>query len=102
MNNDLLEQIKRIQSLAKRAKIQDPLLGMVEEVGEVAQAINVEKHGKNKKLDESIAEECVDVLISSLELFFDHSGDFDLLFRQMKRKIDRWESRLDKRNKKNG
>ena len=45
---EIIEQIQRIQELGQRPKIADPFLALVEEVGEVAQAINSEDHGKNK------------------------------------------------------
>jgi len=95
---EIIGQMWRIEEIGKRPKLADPLLAMVEEVGEVAQAINSEDYGKKKKLKESSAEECVDVINCAVELFFDRGGDWDLLYKKMKEKIDRWESRLDKRD----
>ena len=45
---EIIEQIQRIQELGQRPKIADPFLALTKEVGEVAQAINSEDHGKNK------------------------------------------------------
>jgi NTP pyrophosphatase (non-canonical NTP hydrolase) len=90
------KRIQRLKDLANvKMKVHDPLLALVEEVGEVAQAINVEDHGKGKTLKEDSAEECVDVILCALELFYSRGGDDELLIRKMDEKLDKWENRLN-------
>lgn len=93
----MMDVIRKVDQLRRRPKLQDPMLGLIEEVGEVGQALNVERHGKNKKLKETTAEECVDVILCTWELFLDEGGTIESFLEHAKYKLDRWERRLDKK-----
>jgi len=98
IGEDLLDQITRVHANSNmRPKTQDPMLGLVEEVGEVATALNVTRHGKGKTLTESAKQECVDVILSALELFFDEGGTVPYLVEYMSIKQRKWERRLDEK-----
>lgn len=71
------------------------LLYLQEEVGEVAECIEVEMGMKNRKTKESLEDECVDVVIAALGNYFNAGGDLDNLFDVMKKKSKKW---LDRTN----
>ncbi len=73
------------------------LLYLLEEVGEVAQCIEVERGMKKRKLKESLEDECVDVVVAALGNYFNAGGDLDNLFEIMKNKSKKWLDRTQKR-----
>lgn len=96
----LVDIINRVDELRREPKLQEPMLGLMEEVGEVSTALNVKYHKKGKELTETPAEECVDVILSTLEIFLDEGGDTDLLIKHANFKLNRWASRLEQAKQK--
>lgn len=72
-------------------------LYLQEEVGEVAECIEVEMGMKQRELKESLEDECVDVVIAALGNYFNAGGSLDNLFNVMKKKSKKWLDRT-KRN----
>jgi NTP pyrophosphatase (non-canonical NTP hydrolase) len=73
------------------------LAHLLEELGEVSTALCVEDNSKvkgYKKLDESSSDECVDVLICVMSLFFNRGGNMDQLMDVAETKLNKWESKL--------
>lgn len=72
-------------------------LHLVEEVGEVATCLEVEK-SKRKKLKESPRVECMDVILTALDLYFKTGGtvqDFDQICFN---KLSKWKGHLENLN----
>lgn len=96
----LKEQIKRIAALSESERfnghtVQDQLLSLVEEVGELSRAVQIEDGNKNSGvLTESSTIEAVDVVICALTLYFARGGEISDLSEILYRKIDKWESNL--------
>lgn len=72
------------------------LLYLQEEVGEMAECIEVEMGMKNRTLKESLEDECVDVVVAALGNYFNAGGDLDNLFKVMRRKSKKWLKRTQK------
>jgi NTP pyrophosphatase (non-canonical NTP hydrolase) len=68
-----------------------------EELGEVCTAMCVEDGSVvkgYKELDESSSDECVDLVICALSLFFNRGGDMDQLIDISQKKLNKWESKI--------
>lgn len=96
------DAFEKIQSLVKRDKAGRLgfLAYIMEEVGEVTRCILEEKGLKNKRTTESVLSECADVVNSTLGLYIKLGGTYEQLLGDMSKKLNRWESRLDKKKEK--
>lgn len=75
------------------------LSSLVEEVGEVATALAVERGHKYKVLTESIEDECVDVIISALAIIFTNRNySQEKVVEVMTNKVHKWQSNLKIKN----
>ena len=89
--------------IAKASKLDDAtdsdmVLYIAEEVGEVSTCLAVGKGLKDKILSEPTESELCDVLISSLGLLLrNNEWGYDEVVAQMSKKLERWESRLNKK-----
>lgn len=96
----LKKEIAKLQDIAKLDPGRDDLawmnLYLVEEVGEVATCIAVEHGLKNKNPKETTSQECVDVIISALGLFFASGGTMEQLEEYLPYKAKRWKKRVEK------
>lgn len=68
----------------------------VEELGEYAAAVTVEKGIKNKQLKESSKIEAVDLIICALSLFYAAGGDDEELANIGDIKLNKWDNRVQK------
>ena len=100
----LRKHYERVNRLVKEVQEVDPTydtvrsaLCMIEEVGEVALALNVELGGKIRELKESSAQECIDVILCALEQLSLQGKDEDWIASYMDKKLDKWENRVSKR-----
>lgn len=92
---DLFERVKKCSQKEKGSNI-DILSYIMEEVGEVATCLAVEKGLKNRDLDESTPEECVDVIISTLGLLVRYNMDYDTFSQYLSKKLNKWEARVER------
>lgn len=70
------------------------LRNTIEELGEYANALNVEEKIKNKPLKESARQEAVDLVINALSLFFAEGGNLEELAEYGEIKLKKWEKRV--------
>lgn len=87
--------IKEIGKLVKAEKLteQDLLGFLVEEVGEVAVAINVGRGVKKRKLTEPTGSECADVIINALAIMALNHYDDEDVEKAIKAKLVKWQKK---------
>jgi len=96
LNKELFQQVEGLTKRDKAGKL--GFLGyLVEEVGEVTRCILEEKGLKNKRTTESVLSECADIMNSALGLYIKLGGNYDELVNNMSKKLNRWESRLERK-----
>lgn len=99
--DDIELAIRRITQAAKQDVVAGNkaafLLYLQEEVGEVAECIEVEMGMKNRNVKESLEDECVDVVVAALGNYFNAGGDMDNLCEVLKKKSKKWLDRTEKR-----
>jgi NTP pyrophosphatase (non-canonical NTP hydrolase) len=91
---DILKRIKKIIGLG----VDDSnslFLHISEEVGEVATCLH-NKIRPRKQLKESSAEECVDVILCTIGLFYEQGGTDELFEKTVAKKLAKWEARIEK------
>ena len=76
------------------------LLYLQEEVGEVAECIEVEMGMKSRKIKEPLEDECVDVVVAALGNYFNAGGTVDNLCEVLKKKTKKWLDRTQKKKTK--
>lgn len=89
----MYKDIKKIVE-RDRATVDEYYLYISEEIGEIAQALLVDKKLKRRKLKEPAYSECVDVIVATLGLFIKLGGtekEFNKIF---KKKSGKWRKRV--------
>lgn len=71
--------------------IKDMLVSTMQELGELATAMQVEQGIKSKFLDEPAKSEAADLVICALAMFYGLGGENDQLLEIGHRKLDKWE-----------
>lgn len=91
---DFLKRVYHLtfKDLDNGGTLDDLFRHTVEEVGEVSAAMTVEMGQKNKKLKETATEECVDLVICALALFYAHGGTGAELVTIGNKKLDKWQN----------
>lgn len=91
---DILKRVKKV--IAERFDDSSTLYyHLGEEVGEVATCLH-NKIRPRKELKESTPEECVDVILCALGLFFEEGGDQELFDKTVEKKMTKWETRIER------
>jgi len=93
----LFQKISACVSQDKALTIEEWLLYLQEECGEVAACVATEKGLKNKKLKETSQEELVDVIITALAAYIFSGGTESHLNSYALKKVRKWENRLQSR-----
>jgi NTP pyrophosphatase (non-canonical NTP hydrolase) len=102
-HEQLFNAIKRMEHLtSKQCENENEnsytiLAHLNEELGEVCTAMCVEDGSEvkgYKELDESSSDECVDLIICAVSLFFNRGGDVEQLIKTSEKKLNKWESKL--------
>lgn len=92
---ELLQKIKDLSEKEKKT-LEQMVLKLTEEVGETSQAMLSYRQANGseyKKLDISdVKEECVDVILVALSLFYKLSDDENELQQYLSKKVDKWSS----------
>lgn len=93
--NEIISTLKEIVKRDPGSKL-DYLAYLTEEVGEVATAIAVDNGTKNKKLKESVEQECCDVIVTAIATILKFNSDWT--WKEIKdyieQKANRWSSRV--------
>lgn len=91
---EFLEKVKELTLIDKKGgqTVDDMLRHLTSELGEVAEAISVERGQKNKKLTESSKVESIDLMICSLALYYLQDGDNEELAEIGFKKLEKWEN----------
>jgi len=91
----LLQKIKDMSGQEKKT-LEQMVLKLTEEVGETSQAMLSYRQASGseyKKLGLSdVKEECVDVILVTLALFYKLGGDENELQAYLRQKVDKWSS----------
>lgn len=99
-----LEKIKTL-SLDNKKSLEQIALKLSEETGEVAQALlsatNASGSGYKTQGYDDVKEECIDVIMVALSLFYKSGGTDEELSETMNLKVDKWQrkTRIDTLNK---
>jgi NTP pyrophosphatase (non-canonical NTP hydrolase) len=90
--SDLSKIAKKIQKLTleQTSNVDVRLRHTIEEIGEFAAAVTIEKGEKNKKCGESSISEAVDVVICALSLLYVQGGTTDDFITIAKKKLKKW------------
>ncbi len=87
--------LKRIKRLTKADK-DSTLRSIVEEVGEQALALAVEKQTKHRVLTESVPEETIDIILCCLEMLNHYDWTEAEIKNYAEKKLKKWELSIDK------
>ena len=92
-----LTRLQQIVDKDSEATVEDYLLCLMEEIGEISRTILENKGIKKKKNRQSIKAEAVDAILCSLGLYLKLSEKgFDDIFTEIAdEKMSKWEKRLD-------
>lgn len=87
--------VKGIAKLLKEEELteQDLLGFLVEEVGEVAVAVNVGRGVKKRKLSEPTSSECADVILNALAIMIHNHYDHEDIERALQTKLAKWQKK---------
>lgn len=102
IGNELMEQFRRIESLTSSQathgfRTNQIILSVNSELGEICEAIAAEDGHIDRRLDESSIVECADLISCVMSLYFSRGGTIDELASILRRKTDKWKSKLDAR-----
>lgn len=92
--SEVFEKIQRCSKKDPAKNNAEAFLYVAEEFGEVAACISNEIGLKNKNLKETTAEECCDLIVSSISLLIKQGWSEEQMTEYMDKKTTRWESRL--------
>ncbi len=90
----LLEKVKDL-SEESPLDVTTVFLHLVEEVGEVATALEVGKSNR-KVLTEPTSHECIDVILCALDVYFKSGGTIMDFGRAAQNKMIKWKTNLEK------
>ncbi len=94
--NEFFQRIKDLTDLsyAKGDDVEKVMLSTGEEFGEVATCVAVDLGHKNKILEEPTTNECVDLAICALSIFFLSGGKLEDIVAIGNKKLTKWEEQL--------
>lgn len=93
MNIDkILTRINQLSNADKESSV----LSLVEETGEVSQALNVERGTKTRKLKETVPQETCDVILCCFELLTKYDLIESEIEKYLEKKLKKWENKFDK------
>lgn len=90
---NFIARIKEIV-IANNECIDDLMISLAEEHGELAAAISVERGRKKKEIEEVSSREAIDVIICGFALYFATGGKIGNIENIFQQKLDKWENNV--------